>query len=54
MNDEAWRQALIAYWTSEHCLESADRLRRGEPMDYLDRRAIASMKAAFERAPVAA
>lgn len=44
---EAWREALIAFWKIDGCLQRAENLRRGEPFDYLDIRTIDAIEAAL-------
>ncbi len=46
MGAETWRNALIAYWKAECCFQRADNLKRGEPFDHLDERAIKAIEAA--------
>ena len=46
---EEWRSALIAFYEGDCLPTKAALLRNGAPLDYLDRRAIDALKAAFER-----
>lgn len=47
--DNEWIPALIAFYERDCLPQKAANLRNGAPLDYLDRRAIDALKAAFER-----
>jgi hypothetical protein len=47
-DDAAMRSALIAFYERDCLPQKAENLRRGAPLDYLDLRAIAALKAALE------
>jgi hypothetical protein len=44
---EAWRPALIAFYEGDELPTKAALIRNGAPLDYLDRRAIDALRAAF-------
>lgn len=46
-NDEAWRQALIAFYERDELRQKAMNLRNGAPFDYLDLRTIRALEAAL-------
>lgn len=52
--DEAWRDALIAFYELDELPTKAARLRAGEPLDYLDRRTICALQAAVRQVKEAA
>lgn len=54
MTNEAWREALIAFYERDEMPAKAANLRSGAPFDYLDARAIDALKAAAEQMPRAA
>lgn len=45
----AWVDALCAFYEADCLPQKAANIRNGAPLDYLDRRAIDALKAAFER-----
>lgn len=45
---EAYRPALIAFYERDCLAQKAENLRRGYPLDYLDKRAIDALRAAFQ------
>lgn len=53
MDPEPWREALIAFYEHDEMPRKAHSLRLGDPMDYLDHRAIKALQAAFARFPMA-
>jgi hypothetical protein len=52
MDYEVWRPALIAFYERDELRQKARSLRNGAPFDYLDRRSIEALAAAFERIPM--
>lgn len=43
----AWVEALCTFYERDCLPQKAENIRRGAPLDYLDRRAIDALKAAF-------
>lgn len=54
MNYEAWRPALIAFYERDELRTKARLLKDGQPLDYLDKRAIDGLAAAANLIPIAA
>ncbi len=48
---EAWRPALIAFYQAECSFQSAENVKRGEPLTNSDRRMIDCLIVAGERMP---
>jgi hypothetical protein len=47
--EDAWVEALCAFYERDCLPQKAANIRAGAPLDYLDRRAIDALRAAFER-----
>jgi hypothetical protein len=45
---DAWVEALCAFYENDELPQKAANLRNGAPLDYLDRRAIDALRAAFK------
>lgn len=45
---ETWRPALIAFYEGDCLPTKAQLIRNGAPLDYLDKRAIDALRAAFK------
>jgi hypothetical protein len=45
---EAWREALATFCERDCLAQKAENLRRGVPLDYLDKRMIDALRAAFQ------
>jgi hypothetical protein len=54
VNYEAWRPALIAFYTADGWNISAEHLRLGAPMSVQDKRVIEALMAAQQLVPLAA
>ena len=50
MNYEQWREALVAFYRAEVMFQSAENVRRGDPLTASDKRTIDALAAAFKRA----